>query len=93
MGLMRSATPLLKNVGKTLFRAGVGVAKYMSVVGTFKNSVKHRGVGALNSLLGKVFSPGKTTAPKKAGTKWRKRSPQTGSGGSCKRRRGDIFDC
>ena len=89
---MRTATPLLKTVGKTLFCTGVGVAKDMMDGGTSKSSVKHRGVGALKSQAGKVLSPGKKTTPKKAGgVKRRRRSPQTGSG-SCKRRRGDIFD-
>ena len=94
LGLMRSATPLWKTVGKSLFRAGVGVAKDMMEGETFKKSMKRQGVGALKSLASTTLSAGKkTTAPNKAraGTKRRQRSPQTNAG-SCKRRRGDIFD-
>lgn len=88
LGLMRSATPLLKTVGKTLLRAGVGVAKDVLAGRTLKSSVKDRGVGALKRLANTTLSGGKKSAASK---KRRLRSPQTG-GSSCKRRRGDIFD-
>ena len=88
LGLMRSATPLLKTVGKTLLRAGVGVAKDMLAGRTLKSSLKDRGSGALKRLTSTALSGGKKTAASK---KRRQRSPQTG-GGSCKRRRGDVFD-
>lgn len=91
LGLMRSATPLLKSVGKTLLRAGVGVAKDVLAGRTLKSSVKDRGAGALKRLASTAFSGGKTTVASKKGSKRRRHSPQTG-GGSCKRRRGDVFD-
>ena len=94
LGLMRSATPLLKTVGKSLLRAGVGVAKDVMDGESFKNSIKSRGIGALKNLI----SPAKKSSTvKRAGSlKKRKRSPQTGSSvmrhPATKRRREDIFD-
>lgn len=97
LGLMRSATPLLKNMGKTLLRAGVGVAEDLMDGQSFKTSVKSRGIGALKNLAGGIMSgPKQKAAPKRAGTKRKRKisssSSQTGSGRHPKRRRKDIFD-
>ena len=88
LGLMRSATPLFKTVGKTLLRAGVGVAKDMMDGGTFKSSLKNRATNALRDLAG-----GRTTRARKRAPAKRKRS-QTGNGRERKNTRTarvDIF--
>lgn len=95
LGLMRSATPLLKTVGKNLLRAGVSVAKDLMEGGTsLKQSVKNRGLDALKRVAGDLVTGGnKKSKPQATGrvTKRRRTSPQKGSG-RYKRRKSDIFD-
>lgn len=95
LGLMRSATPLLKTVGKNLLRAGVGVANDLMAGGTsFQKSVKNRGLDALKRVTGDLMTDGKKKSRAQAAgrvTKRRRTSPQQGSGRR-KRHKSDIFD-
>ena len=54
LGLIRSATPIFKTLGKTLLRAGVGVADDMLHGGQLTTSLKNRRMAALKNLTGRA---------------------------------------